>query len=59
MATLLSGLTKREELSFLIVLALPNASSTGLVWITCSSRFFFLTVGSSYREEGKPNIKGL
>lgn len=32
-------LTKREELSFLIVLALPNASSTGLASMTWSSRF--------------------
>jgi len=29
----LSVLTKREELLFLTVLALPYASSTGLAWI--------------------------
>jgi hypothetical protein len=31
-------LTKREELSLRVVLALPNDSSTGLVWTIWSSR---------------------
>ena len=31
---LITELTNREELSFLRVLALPNASRTGLAWIT-------------------------
>lgn len=35
-------LTKRDELSFLVVLALPIASSGGLAWITWSSRLPWL-----------------
>lgn len=42
-----NGLTKREELSLRTVLALPNASRTGLVWTTWSSREPFFWVGSS------------
>ena len=35
-------LTNRDELSFLMVLALPKASITGLVWTTWSSKDTFL-----------------
>ena len=31
-------LTNREELLFLVVLALPKASNNGLAWTTCSSK---------------------
>lgn len=43
--TLADQLTKREELSLRMVLALPQASRGGLAWMTWSSRlpytFFF------------------
>ena len=46
-------LTKREELSLRTVLALPNASKTGLVWTTWSSRdpFFWLAASSLFLVE--------
>lgn len=44
-------LTNREELSLRTVLALPKASSTGLVWTTWSSREpFFSELGSFFCE---------